>query len=363
MTLEKSNKTKENYVTNNSIANNHAINNNNAGGNNLIPSVRDSWFDNIKGLLIILVVLGHFIEPLRSESQDITDLYFIIYSFHMPAFVFVSGYFSRRPIGLLRAVKGLLIPYIIMQIVQVLVFWFIIGEEAEIRLFVPRYTLWFLLSLFFYKVFHPYLIKVKYIGIISLLCALLIRVDTDAGSFLSFSRTIFFYPFFLLGYRFNKEKFLNIYKKQSIRVFSALFLLLYSFAIFRYFHIEKIHYQFLLGRSSFESLKINDYSGMFLTLLAFALALITMFSIAMLIPKKCPPLAFLGKRTMSIYLIHGIVQRYILEATDIYEGIDTMAEKVLLILGVIIMTYILALKPFDWMSKKISNLPVQKILR
>ena len=49
---------------------------------------RDLLFDFVKGVLIFLVVLAHVIRGRGSI------VYHVIYSFHMPLFVFVSGYFA-----------------------------------------------------------------------------------------------------------------------------------------------------------------------------------------------------------------------------------------------------------------------------
>ncbi len=54
-----------------------------------MSSPRDLRFDGLKSLLIFLVVLGH----LTFKDYGI-DLMEMIYSFHMPVFVFLSGYFT-----------------------------------------------------------------------------------------------------------------------------------------------------------------------------------------------------------------------------------------------------------------------------
>lgn len=54
---------------------------------------RSGLFDNIKCLLIFLVVFGHMLEP--QTGGGVNFIYLNIYSFHMPAFIFVSGWFSR----------------------------------------------------------------------------------------------------------------------------------------------------------------------------------------------------------------------------------------------------------------------------
>ena len=54
---------------------------------------RDYLFDNYKVILIFLVVVGHFIQPAYGNNALINALKWMIVSFHMPAFIFISGYF------------------------------------------------------------------------------------------------------------------------------------------------------------------------------------------------------------------------------------------------------------------------------
>ena len=55
------------------------------------------WLDSLKGWLILLVVLGHAIQYALMGSCEDNHLWNIIYSFHMPAFMAVSGYVAFRP--------------------------------------------------------------------------------------------------------------------------------------------------------------------------------------------------------------------------------------------------------------------------
>jgi len=54
------------------------------------------WADSLKGVLIILVVLGHAIQYTIGNECYENRLWNIIYSFHMPAFMAVSGYLAFR---------------------------------------------------------------------------------------------------------------------------------------------------------------------------------------------------------------------------------------------------------------------------
>lgn len=55
-------------------------------------------WDNMKFILIFLVVLGHFSDIYVDKSPTLQSIYLGIYVFHMPAFLFVSGLFSKRTI-------------------------------------------------------------------------------------------------------------------------------------------------------------------------------------------------------------------------------------------------------------------------
>ena len=55
---------------------------------------REYQYDNLRFLLIALVVLGHLLE-IAGDFPHRELLYELIYSFHMPAFLFLSGMFAR----------------------------------------------------------------------------------------------------------------------------------------------------------------------------------------------------------------------------------------------------------------------------
>ena len=56
---------------------------------------RIAYWDTLKGGLMLLVVLGHFLYNFQEGHKFINYLVDSIYMFHMPVFVFISGYFSK----------------------------------------------------------------------------------------------------------------------------------------------------------------------------------------------------------------------------------------------------------------------------
>ncbi len=83
--------------------------------------LRDYQFDNVKGIMLILMVLGHAITHLYAKGTGtlLTKyLYCAIYAFHMPVFIFIAGYFSKRKTDYgtyaARALSGCLMPYLLL---------------------------------------------------------------------------------------------------------------------------------------------------------------------------------------------------------------------------------------------------------
>lgn len=57
---------------------------------------RNLKLDNAKGILITLVVIGHMLLPIQGTTRGVTNFFYMIYTFHMPTFVFISGLLAQR---------------------------------------------------------------------------------------------------------------------------------------------------------------------------------------------------------------------------------------------------------------------------
>jgi len=84
-------------------------------------------FDAVKALAMYLVIWGHCIQHLGplDRFDDIT--YVFIYSFHMPLFMFVAGYFSTSSLKmeflplLIKKLKEIIIPCLSWGLIVVVV--------------------------------------------------------------------------------------------------------------------------------------------------------------------------------------------------------------------------------------------------
>ena len=77
---------------------------------------RVALWDNARFALIVLVVIGHLISTVRTDTQLGFGLYAYIYLFHMPAMIALSGLFAKPEVtrenssGLARNACFLLLP-------------------------------------------------------------------------------------------------------------------------------------------------------------------------------------------------------------------------------------------------------------
>jgi fucose 4-O-acetylase-like acetyltransferase len=119
--------------------------------------MRLQYIDALKGFLIITVVIGHIIQQNFPESVN-HQLFRIIYSFHMPMFMFLSDFVSYKPnqaiqftSSIIRRFTQLMIPFLVWSfIISPLVSWnFDIIKLME-KLLYPDRELWFLWVLFLF---------------------------------------------------------------------------------------------------------------------------------------------------------------------------------------------------------------------
>ena len=63
--------------------------------NELNSNQRNYFIDNAKFLLMVLVVVGHF-GLKQFYLPQIKHITYFIYVFHMPCFIFISGFLAKR---------------------------------------------------------------------------------------------------------------------------------------------------------------------------------------------------------------------------------------------------------------------------
>ena len=264
---------------------------------------RNYKMDNIRFLLIFLVILGHFIELFQGEFS--LALYKIIYSFHMPAFLFLTGFFARfKP---RKIFFNLICPYILFQTLYRAFDAFIIhGKDSfTLNFTTPYWILWYLLTVICYYLLIPLIdtenVRSRKIILgLAIAISLLAGYDSSIGYYGSLSRSFTFLPFFLAGFYLSKTK--KMPQKNHLTLpLSGLLALLCSFYIMNNSGITK---QVLYGSYSYEKAGYNPLIKAILLVCGFAWII---FLLSAVPEKKIPFVSLLGQNTLSIFLLHGFV--------------------------------------------------------
>lgn len=315
---------------------------------------RNYYLDNCKVFLIILVDMTHFTGPFQRVSQNFLSFAVFTNAFYMAAFVLISGYFSKR-YDFIKSIKTLLIPYLIMQAVCIFVDIFITHSSNSLSFIYPKFTLWYLLCLFGWRVLTNYIGKTSWLIPISILISLGIGYVDGINKAFSLSRFFYFYPFFLSGYFLEDINRILKWKKPIIIV--ASFLILCTIFFYMHQYGTSSIKGMLEGSAPYSKYGINALYRLF----AYGLAYLMTFCFAMIVPRKKWFFSYLGKRTMSIYIFHGVIYQIISKATPLYDYINKRWELIIFMVFLLFLVWVLGTKPFVWLTNKISSFPIERV--
>lgn len=313
------------------------------------------YWDNLKAVLIFLVVLGHFLIPISGEGKSVQSVYFFIYLFHMPAFVFVTGYFAKyymkKDVPQVNKLIGFLVLFLIYKGLLWVAKSVLAGEVAKFDFFVEDAAPWYLLCMFFWYIYLPVFDKFKPVVSIgfSIVLAILIGLDPRVGPFLCFSRSVVFLPFFLMGYYF-KEDLIKKITTTKMRVVAAVFIIIVAIVVLLNLGFFDKYETIIYGSYGYAPMKTSAKMAMSLRGIWYVVAMAITLALMCLIPKKKTIVSFIGSRTLSIYIIHRVI-RQVTDYYKVYQYFDDSGIE-LLIFSVIISVVITLL--CSW--KKLSNL-------
>ncbi len=327
------------------------------------------YWDNLKCLLIFLVVLGHILIPVTHDGRGTETVYYFIYLFHMPAFVFVSGFFSKsymkKDVPVVSKLMGFLILYVIYKILIWGLSGILNGHFPEFNLFVETGTPWYLFAMFVWYLLLPFLAKFK--GPVCILATLLfglyIGYADQIGPFFCLSRIIVFLPFFMAGYYFGKDSVSKLTHWRN-RIIAAVILLGIAVGVLMRMDLIKTVEALIYGNRPYSILtKLTSLQAMGARLCLYGIAFAMIFSVMCLVPKRKLPISYIGSRTLSIYIIHRLI-RDILTKFDFFNKLEVSGIKLLIVCIVIslIIVWISSAKIFEKISNAVFKIKYKKIL-
>ena len=271
---------------------------------------RKYLWDNLKFLLICLVVLGHYIDYYTDGSLNMRRLYIFITMFHMPAFIFVSGLFSKKIINEKRWNKVL--DYFIMYIFIkgiLLICDRINGGGRSFWLFEADGVEWYAFAVMMFLIITIVVHRINpaFVFLFSIFVGCLSGYHSADGDFLVIQRILVFYPFFFLGYLLNPDKVETYTRKKPFKIISVVILIFTIGVIYRY--IEKLYIlrPLLTGRNPYSKLESFEMFGGLLRGGYYVYVFIFIFAIVALVPVSKSVISVWGSHTLSVYTLHRAV--------------------------------------------------------
>ncbi|MBO4725845.1 MAG: acyltransferase family protein [Firmicutes bacterium] len=296
-----------------------------------IKKERDYMFDTFRGLLMLSIPMSHFTKMsgnlyghLYGNGAFPQDslagfVYITINVFVMQAFMFLSGYFSKKPERAREtAFKTFMWPYLVWTTVYFLIRIFFFGR-AHLSYLNPPFALWFLFALFFYRFFLVDMVKFKWLFPTSIAMMFIAGWVPEFGDFMALGRASSYFPFFLIGYYCSKERLAwiqQLKKKPAVLVLLAAVLVTASILLCKF----GPNVGWFLLRESYHNFKgmawWQDSLGRIMILALGSAWIILMVNI---IPSKKNFLSFVGMNTMPVYIFH-LTLRYVIDFYGLFVG-------------------------------------------
>lgn len=329
-------------------------------------------FDNIKLLAIILVVIGHAIDFIARQDGNHLEksLFLIIYSVHMPLFIFISGLFTKPMDKETKFPKQKVISYVLIGIairIMMALLSIILNEDFKYSV-LDMYDsfAWFMWAMAVFIsivwLFREY--NTKILLLISLVIGCMSGFDKNLGDKLVLMRIVVFLPFFIIGYMIKPEQILRLISKKWLKIISALFVVGILLLFIFYTDTYKLFRSMFTGRNNFSYLGEYYKFGFIVRGVTYAVSALFGFSLLCLVPNK--NLGFLsgvGTKTLQIYFWHKAFL-FVLEHFDVYNRIsgltgETLATLIYILIAVLI-AFICALPLFSFPTKQLISFGKEK---
>lgn len=273
------------------------------------------FFDNIKFLLITLVVIGHAIDSTVVADHNAAKAAFVfIYSFHMPLFIFISGLFVNRKKltsqgTIQRIALFVVLGYslkILMQLVPAL-----FGKAVVFKLLTESGIPWFMFAMAAFSALAYFLrdLNPRVVLGLSVVLGLFVGYDSSIGDYLFLSRIVVFFPFFWLGVILDAGAVEAVTRRPGYRVVGAAAIIVFAVVCLVWTADVYPYRSLFTGRNSFATVaKAIDGCSWLNRLIAYVISLITCAGFMAVVPHaRMPFVTEGGRRSLQVYMLHGPV--------------------------------------------------------
>ena len=266
---------------------------------------REPFFDNAKMLLVTLVVIGHSWTLLPDVSTS-SPVYVFLYTFHVPAFVLVTGYLSRSftftRANLRKLVNTVVVPYFVFETLLAL-FRTVVGHENFGVLYIsPHWPMWYLTVLFLWRLATPLLTRLQPPVAMALAVAVCLVGGLNTVPALDLPRTFGLLPFFVAGLVMTREQF-DWLARPRVRVAAAVLMVL-TFAVAT-LTAGSFSKEWLYWRTGYPDLGVPFWLGAAVRLGLLVVAGTLALAALSLVPRSQRWFTQLGAASLVVYLFHG----------------------------------------------------------
>jgi fucose 4-O-acetylase-like acetyltransferase len=221
--------------------------------------------------------------------------------------VLVSGAVSKADLTHRRAfalATCVLLPYVVFQtLYPAWDAWLSGSGDWSQGYLTPYWLLWYLLSLACWRVLLPLFARLKFALPLAVIIALAAGVAPWIDYPFSLSRTLVFFPLFLLGHRIGARRLQQLGAAPARR-FTAV-LILFAAAVGAWF-LRDLDPEWLYVSMGYASLQIAPLAGAVTRLALLSASALCALSVLTLMPRRARHAGF-GRRSLTAYLVHGFL--------------------------------------------------------
>lgn len=323
---------------------------------------RINWIDFLKGIGIVLVVFGHFIEPFIEGYQILKIVFILIYTFHMPLFCILSGLVSHFNVKKIRKYINIyFFSEVLYLIFRIIFLKYPLNLKSIILAMVyPYWHLWYLEAFIIWNI--TLVLENKFLCYKNTIFITTIIISLLSGYMeipFSLQRVLTFYPFFIFGYLYKNRIFNKTNQIQNKNLTINIFLVILLFSTIALFN-NQLNLNVLFEGKSYIMGDYNILNRLIFTVVGICLS----YNIIILLSNyRVQRIENRGGYTLPIFILHASIF-WILNSFGIHNYIKSTNNLIITSLYITICSifciWFFSIKMWIKLFKKIGDISLIK---